>query len=36
MEISEKIKNIPFDFISSVSSQGLVELKDNLWKLLNS
>ena len=36
MEISKKIKNIPFDFISSVSSQGLVELKDNLWKLLNS
>lgn len=35
-EISTKINNIPFDFISSVSSQGLVELKDNLWKLLNS
>tara|TARA_B100000767_G_scaffold44516_2_gene38711 strand:- start:1682 stop:2683 length:1002 start_codon:yes stop_codon:yes gene_type:complete len=35
MEFSKKIKNIPFDFISSVSSQGLVELKDNLWKLLN-
>ena len=34
-EVSKKIKNIPFDFISSVSSQGLVELKDNLWKLLN-
>jgi len=35
LEISKKIKNIPFDFISSVSNQGLVELKDNLWKVLN-
>ncbi|MGY8945966.1 MAG: GTPase ObgE [Flavobacteriales bacterium] len=35
LEISKKIKNIPFDFISSVSNQGLVELKDDLWKLLN-
>ena len=35
LEISKEIKNISFDFISSVSTQGLVELKDNLWKLLN-
>jgi GTP-binding protein len=35
LEISKKIKNIPFDFISSVSNQGLVELKDDLWKVLN-
>lgn len=35
IEVTKNIKNIPFDFISSVSSQGLVELKDNLWKLLN-
>ena len=34
-EISKNIKNISFDFISSVSSQGLVKLKDDLWKLLN-
>ena len=35
LEISKKTKNVPFDFISSVSNQGLTELKDNLWKLLN-
>lgn len=35
LEISKKIKNISFDFISSVSNQGLTELKDDLWKLLN-
>jgi len=35
LEISKKIKNIPFDFISSVSNQGLVELKDDLWEVLN-
>ena len=35
LEISKEIKNISFDFISSVSNQGLVELKDDLWKLLN-
>tara|TARA_B100000767_G_scaffold50213_1_gene45311 strand:+ start:1205 stop:2206 length:1002 start_codon:yes stop_codon:yes gene_type:complete len=35
LEISKEIKNISFDFISSVSTQGLVELKDDLWKLLN-
>lgn len=35
LEISKEIKNISFDFISSVSNQGLTELKDDLWKLLN-
>ena len=35
LEISKKIKNVTFDFISSVSNQGLVKLKDDLWKLLN-
>ena len=35
LEISKEIKNISFDFISSVSNQGLIELKDDLWKLLN-
>ena len=34
-EISKKIKNIPFNFISSVSNSGLTELKDALWKVLN-
>jgi GTP-binding protein len=28
-------KNIPHLFISSVAQQGLVELKDMLWKALN-
>src|SRR5207237_225733 len=28
-------KNIPHIFISSVAQQGLVELKDMLWKALN-
>jgi selenocysteine-specific translation elongation factor len=35
LEISKKIKNVTFDFISSVSNQGRVKLKDDLWKLLN-
>ena len=34
-DISKKIKNIPFEFISSVSNIGLVEIKDLLWKVLN-
>lgn len=34
-EINKKIKNIPFNFISSVSNSGLTELKDALWKVLN-
>ncbi len=35
LEIEKKIKNIPFNFISSVSNSGLTELKDSLWKVLN-
>jgi GTP-binding protein len=31
---SEKI-GIPYLFISSVAQQGLQELKDTLWKMLN-
>ena len=33
--ISKNIKNIPFEFISSVSNIGIVEIKDLLWKVLN-
>jgi GTP-binding protein len=33
--ISNKIKNIPFEFISSVSNIGLIEIKDLMWKVLN-
>ena len=33
--ISNKIKNVPFEFISSVSNIGLIEIKDLMWKLLN-
>jgi GTPase len=28
--------NIPHIFISSVTQQGLIELKDLLWKVLNN
>ena len=37
-EITSEIKeslDLPFLFISSVAQQGLVELKDALWKMLN-
>ena len=34
-EIQKEIKDIPFNFISSVSNSGLTELKDGLWKVLN-
>ncbi|MDG2485732.1 MAG: GTPase ObgE [Flavobacteriaceae bacterium] len=34
-DISSKINDIPFEFISSVSNIGLVEIKDLLWKVLN-
>jgi GTP-binding protein len=34
-DISNKINDIPFEFISSVSNIGLVEIKDLLWKVLN-
>lgn len=35
LEIQKEIKDIPFNFISSVSNSGLTELKDGLWKVLN-
>lgn len=35
-EIAKELpKNIPHLFISSVTQQGIVELKDELWKMLN-
>ena len=34
-KVSSGIKNIPFEFISSVSNKGLIELKDKIWKVLN-
>ena len=37
-ELSEELDSelpIPYLFISSVTQQGLVELKDALWKMLN-
>jgi GTP-binding protein len=37
-ELKEELdffKGIPYMFISSVAQQGLTELKDKLWKMLN-
>lgn len=37
-ELAEELKqkvNLPFHFISSVAQQGLTELKDKLWQMLN-
>jgi len=33
--ISNKIKGIPFEFISSLSNIGLIQIKDLIWKVLN-
>lgn len=33
--ISNKIINVPFEFISSVSNIGLIQIKDLMWKVLN-
>lgn len=35
-ELDIAFKGIPYMFISSVAQQGLQELKDKLWKMLNS
>jgi len=35
-ELKDKFENIPYLFISSVAQQGLQELKDKLWNMLNS
>lgn len=34
-ELDKQFKGIPYLFISSVAQQGLTELKDQLWKMLN-
>jgi GTP-binding protein len=33
--VSNKIKDVPFEFISSVSNIGLIQIKDLMWKVLN-
>ncbi|MEZ4875823.1 MAG: GTPase ObgE [Flavobacteriaceae bacterium] len=35
-ELDKQFKGIPYLFISSVAQQGLQELKDKLWEMLNS
>lgn len=34
-ELDKQFKGIPYLFISAVAQQGLTELKDTLWKMLN-
>ena len=34
-ELDVAFKDVPYMFISSVAQQGLTELKDKLWKMLN-
>jgi GTP-binding protein len=35
VQLDKEFKDIPYMFISSVAQQGLAELKDKLWKMLN-
>lgn len=35
-QLDKSFKNIPYLFISSVAQQGLTQLKDKLWELLNT
>ena len=35
IQLDKEFKGIPYLFISSVAQQGLQELKDKLWKMLN-
>jgi GTPase len=35
IELDKELKGLPYLFISSVAQQGLVELKDALWDMLN-
>ncbi len=35
-EISTELQDIPHDFISSVTGQGIVKLKDRIWQILNT
>jgi GTP-binding protein len=34
--LDDELKGVPYMFISSISNIGLVELKDKLWKMLNT
>ena len=34
-ELDKQFKDVPYIFISAVAQQGLTELKDKLWKMLN-
>jgi len=35
-ELEKDLQDVPFMFISSVAQQGIVELKDRLWAMLNN
>ena len=35
-ELDEALKGVPYMFISAVANQGLQELKDKLWQMLNN
>lgn len=35
-ELKQSLKDVPYVFISSVAQQGLQELKDKLWQMLNA
>lgn len=35
-ELKKDLKEVPFMFISSVAQQGIMELKDRLWEMLNN
>ena len=35
-QLDEELKGTPYMFISSVAQQGLQELKDKLWQMLNA
>lgn len=35
VELDKDLKNVPYMFISSVAQQGIKELKDKLWVMLN-
>ena len=34
-QLDKEFKGLPYMFISSVAQQGLTELKDKLWEMLN-
>lgn len=35
-QLDKDFKGLKYHFISSIANQGLVELKDKLWEMLNS